>query len=82
MVRRVVDDDMPPEGTNVLFWTRGSWRCGKWLRREDGICWIVEATSWVEPGQWCERMQRPTYWMEQPEAPNVGGKAHPEGVSP
>ena len=70
-VRRVMDDEMPPEGLNVLFWVRGSWRCGQWLRRSDGICWVVEVSSWVEPGFWCERMQRPTHWMLQPEAPNV-----------
>jgi hypothetical protein len=70
-VRRVLEGEMPPEGENVLFWLRGSWRCGQWLRRDDGICWVVEGTSWVEPSVWDSRMQRPTHWMPQPEAPNV-----------
>jgi hypothetical protein len=68
-VRRVADGEMPPECQNVLFWIRGSWRCGSWLQREDGICWVIEASSWVEPGPWDERMQRPTHWMPLPPPP-------------
>jgi hypothetical protein len=74
IVRRVVDGEMPPALTPVLFFVRGLWRAGCWAKREDGICWQVEGTSWVEPSEWCARMERPSHWMPQPEAPNVAIK--------